>query len=164
MSEKKQTKKDPKEFMKKTHKPKKPTKAQEIAELTEMLKRTQAEFINYKNRVEKETQDMCKYSNADIIKKLLPVLDSFELALKNTKDQKKFKEGVEMVYSQLLDTLKQEGLEPINAKGQKFDPYMHEVMLKEKSDKPSDTVIEELQKGYMLKDKIIRHSKVKISE
>ena len=72
--------------------------------------------------------------------------------------------GASVVYSQLLDTLKQEGLEPINAKGQKFDPYMHEVMLKEKSDKPSDTVIEELQKGYMLKDKIIRHSKVKISE
>ncbi len=132
--------------------------------MTDTLKRIQAEFINYKNRVERETRELCKYSNAELIKKLLPVLDSFELALKNSSEPKRFKEGVEMVYAQLLDILKQEGLKPINALGEKFDPYMHEVLMKAKSEKGPDVIIEEFQKGYVLKDRVIRHSKVKISE
>ena len=165
---KKTEKKDPKAFMKKAKDKKEvlepKTKDQQIQELTEMLKRTQADFINFKNRVEKETQDLYKYSTVDLVKKLLPVLDSFELALINSQDLAKFKEGVELVYAQLLDAFKQEGVKQIKAIGEKFDPYKHEVLLKGKSDKEPDTIIEELQKGYELKEKVIRHSKVKISE
>jgi molecular chaperone GrpE len=135
----------------------------QIAELTETLKRVQAEFINYKNRTEKETRQLIEYANGDFIRKILPVLDSFELALKSTSEPEKFRKGIEMVYAQLLDVLRQEGLMPIDSQGKKFDPYLHEVLLKEKSDKEEDTVLEELQKGYKLKDKVLRHSKVKIS-
>ena len=153
-----------------------------IDELTDTLKRVQAEFINYKQRVEKENRNMIDYSNADLVRKLLPVLDSFELALKssknpdeflgpketqkvflgNSQDPAKFKQGMEMLYAQLFDALKQEGLSVVDASG-KFDPYLHEVLLKEKSDQPEDTILEVLQKGYKIKDKIIRHAKVKIS-
>lgn len=138
-------------------------KEQKIEELTEMCKRIQAEFINYKNRTEKDARHMMDYSSSDVIKKMLPVLDSFELAFKNNKDYESFKKGVELVYAQLMEALKNEGLRPILALGEKFDPYKHEVLMKAKSDKPEDIVLEELQKGYMFKDKVLRHSKVKIS-
>lgn len=137
-------------------------KEQKIAELTDMLKRTQAEFINFKNRTEKETRQICEYASFDMIKKVLPVLDTFELALKNAPESD-FKKGIELVYAQLLDAFKSEGLRPIEALGKKFDPYFHEVMLKEKSGKAEDIIIEEFQRGYMLKDKVLRYSKVKVS-
>lgn len=133
-----------------------------IAELTDLVKRTQAEFINYKNRTEKENKQMFEYSSFDFVKKMLPVLDSFELALKNAPESG-FKKGVEMVYAQLLDVLKQEGVRSIDCVGKKFDPYYHEVMLKEKSDKAEDTVLEEFQKGFMMKERVLRYSKVKVS-
>ncbi len=144
---------------------KKKTKTEDknkVKELTELLKRTQADFINYKNRVEKETKQLMEYSDAAVIKELLPVLDSFEHALKNTEDSEKFKKGIELVYAQLMDILKQKGLSPIVSEGQ-FDPYKHEVLLKVKSDKPEGTILEVLQKGYQFKDKIIRHAKVKVA-
>ncbi|MDP3765101.1 MAG: nucleotide exchange factor GrpE, partial [Nanoarchaeota archaeon] len=72
--------------------------------------------------------------------------------------------GIEMIYAQLFSTLESEGLKPIEASGKKFDPYLHDVMLKQKSDKEDGIVLEELQRGYMLNDKVLRHSKVKISE
>lgn len=143
---------------------KKPKKEDKIKELTETLQRLQAEFENYKKRVEKEKSDFVKYSKAELISKLLPILDSFELALKNNKDPKGFEKGVELIFSQLYQTLEQEGVKPIKALSDKFDPYKHEVLLKEKSDKEEDIVLEELQKGYMLNDKVIRHSKVKVSK
>ncbi|MEK6916495.1 MAG: nucleotide exchange factor GrpE [Nanoarchaeota archaeon] len=139
-------------------------KDKQIEELTGMLKRIQAEFINFKNRTERENKEMYEYSSADLIKKLLPVLDSFELAFKNTKDHEMFKKGLEMVYAQLLDVLSHEGLRKIDVEGKKFDPYKHEVLMKGKSQKDPDMVIEEFQRGYMLKDKVVRHSKVKVSE
>ena len=84
--------------------------------------------------------------------------------MKNTEDNEKFIKGMEMVYAQLISTLHEEGLKPIDALKKKFDPYLHEVMLREKSDKEEDIILEELQKGYMLNDKVLRHSKVKVSE
>jgi molecular chaperone GrpE len=142
---------------------KKENKNDKIKELTDTLQRTQAEFVNFKNRTEKETRQILQYGAYDAVKKILPVIDSFELALKSNKDDSDFKKGIEMVYAQLLDILKQEGLVPINALNQKFDPYKHEVLMKGDSDKDSDIVIEELQKGFMFKDRVIRTSKVKIS-
>ena len=138
-------------------------KTQKIEELTDTLKRLQAEFENYKKRIDKEKTEFVKYSNADVIEKMLPVLDSFEIALKNTSDKEKFVEGIKMIYAQLHSMLEAEGLRPIKAVGEKFDPYRHEVLMKEESDKPEGTILEEFQKGYMLNDKVLRHSKVKIS-
>ena len=92
-------------------------KKDEVKELTEDLQRLQAEFENYKKRVDKEKEDFLKYAKASIIDKLLPVLDSFEIALKNDKDHAKFKKGMEMIYAQFFSLLESEGLRPIKAEG-----------------------------------------------
>ena len=149
---------------KKHTKEKKPTEKESIAELTETLQRTQAEFENYKKRIDKEKGEFVKYAKAELIQKILPIIDTFEIALKSTNDKEKFIKGMEIVYAQLFSTLESEGLKPIEALGKKFDPYLHEAMLKEKSDKDEGVVLEELQKGYMLNGKVLRHSKVKVSE
>lgn len=132
-------------------------------ELTDTLKRLQAEFENYKKRVDREKTEFVKYAHADVIERMLPVLDSFEIALKNTTDKEKFVEGIKIIYAQLYSVLEAEGLKPIKATGEKFDPYKHEVLMKQESDKPDDTILEEFQKGYMLNDRVLRHSKVKVS-
>ena len=138
-------------------------KSQKIDELTDTLKRLQAEFENYKKWNAKEKAEFAKYAHADVIAQMLPVLDSFEIALKNTNDKDKFIEGMKIVYAQFRSMLEAEGLRPIKATGEKFDPYRHEVLMKEESDKPEETILEEFQKGYMLNDKVLRHSKVKVS-
>lgn len=137
---------------------------EKIEELTDTLQRLQAEFENYRKRFDKEKAEFVKYAKAELIQRLLPTLDTFEIALKSTKDNERFVKGMEMTYAEFVSTLQAEGLKPIVAIGKKFDPYLHEVMLKEKSDKDDGVVLEELQKGYMLNDKVLRHSKVKISE
>lgn len=134
-----------------------------IEELTDTLKRLQAEFENYKKRADKERIEFMKYANAGVIAHLLPVIDSFDIALKSTADREKFIEGIKMIYAQLYSVLESEGLRPIKAIGEKFDPYRHEVLMKEESGKPEETILEEFQKGYMLNDRVLRHSKVKIS-
>ena len=138
-------------------------KTKKIEELTDTLKRLQAEFENFKKRIDKEKIEFVKYAHADVIASMLPVLDSFEIALKNTNDKEKFIEGIKIIYAQIYSVLEAEGLKPIKATGEKFDPYKHEVLMKEESDKPDDTVLEEFQKGYMLNDRVLRHSKVKVS-
>jgi len=138
-------------------------KQKTIEELTDTLKRLQAEFENYKKRVDREKTEFVKYAHADAVAEMLPVLDSFEIALKNTTDKEKFVEGVKIIYAQFHSVLEAEGLKPIKAVGEKFDPYRHEVLMKEESEKPDDTILEEFQKGYMLNDKVLRHGKVKIS-
>ncbi|MBN1544636.1 nucleotide exchange factor GrpE [Candidatus Woesearchaeota archaeon] len=135
-----------------------------IAELTNDLKRVQADFENYKKRVERDNAKLCEYSRADLIKRLLTVLDSFEMALKQTGSHAEFVKGVELIYSQLYTLLKEEGLQHIEAQGKMLDPHLHEVMLFEKSDKDEDIILEELQKGYMFKDIVLRHSKVKVAK
>lgn len=148
----------------KKHKPKKADEKEEkIEELTETLQRLQAEFENYKKRIDKEKEEFVKYTKADLILEILPTLDSFEMALKNASDKKKFIKGVELIFAQFYSLLESEGLRPIEALGKKLDPYKHEVLMKQESDKEEDTVLEELQKGYMLNDKILRPSKVKVS-
>ena len=148
----------------KRKKPKKETKEDKIKELTETLQNLQAEFENYKKRAEKQGEELGKYLKADLIAKLLPTLDSFEMALKNTSDKEKFIKGVELIFAQLYSLLESEGLRPIKAVGEQFDPYRHEVLMKQESDKEEDAILEELQKGYMLNDKVLRHSKVKVSK
>lgn len=137
-------------------------KDEKIAELTDMLKRLQAEFENYRKRNEKECQNIVKTASRDLVASLLPILDNFELALLHAKDSDE-KKGFELIYAQLLDILQSEGLEKIDVTGKKFDPYTMEAVMQEKSDKP-DMVLEEFQPGYCICGQIIRHAKVKVGK
>ncbi len=165
---KKESKKvDPKELSNESEKgleKSETSQKEKIKELTETLQRLQAEFENYKKRIDKEKGEFVKYSKHEVIAKILPILDSFKLAIKNAKNNPNFLKGVELIFSQLYSTLESEGLRPIEALGKKFDPYKHEVLMQETSDKEEDIVLEELQKGYMLNDKVLRHTKVKVSK
>jgi len=135
----------------------------QIDEYKELLQRVQADFENYKKRCEKAALENKAYSNSELIAKLLPVLDSFDSALKNTDSSQNFAEGVKGIYAQLLAILEGYGLRKIYSVGKQFDPYLHEVLLISESDK-DNIILEELQKGYMIKEAVIRHSKVKIGK
>jgi len=131
-------------------------------ELTNDIKRLQAEFENYKKRVCKEKSELINCASEELIKKLLPVLDSFEQALKNS-ESKDFIKGVELIYAQLFSAMKEEGLQQIETVGKKFDPYSQEVLMHENSEKEG-IVLEEFQKGYTLNGKLLRTAKVKIGK
>jgi molecular chaperone GrpE len=140
---------------------------EQLDDLTNTLQRIQAEFENYKKRTEKEYQIMIKNANAELITQFLPMLDSFEFAIKNSNGNNpeidKFKKGLEMIYAQFFSTLKDQGLRVIETKNQKFDPYKHEVLMVKEGEQ-DDMILAELQKGYMLNDKVLRHSKVMITQ
>lgn len=133
-------------------------------ELIDTLQRLQAEFENYKKRVDKEKAEFCLYAKADIIRKILPFIDTFEIALKNKDKKEDFVKGMEMIHAEMTAMLNKEGVRKIDAVGKKFDPHLHEVLMTEKSDKEDDIIIEEFQKGYMLCDRVLRHSKVKVAK
>ncbi len=135
---------------------------QKVGELTNDLMRVQADFENFKKRCDKETIAFREYAKADLIKKLLTILDSFEIALKNTDNHDDFVKGMELVYTQLYSLLKDEGLQRIQTKDAKFDPHLHEVLLTDNGD--DGRILEELQRGYKLKGAVLRHSKVKIGK
>lgn len=126
-------------------------------EYLDQLQRLQAEFDNYRKRIEKEKEEYCKFSNQELIIKLLDILDDFELALKHIED-----DGVEMIYSKLYSLLEKEGLGKIKVNGE-FNPEVHEALIIEEG-KEDNKIIEELQRGYILNNKVIRPSKVKISK
>lgn len=135
-------------------------------ERTEYLagwQRAKADLINYKKEQEQKISDYYKFSNEGFISEILPVLDSFELALKHTKN-KKDSEEITQLYNQLLSILKSNGLEEIKALGEKFNPEFHESVGEVKSDKGEGIIIEEVQRGYKLHGKVIRPSKVKIGK
>ncbi len=136
----------------------------ELRELTDTLQHLQAEFENYKKRAAKENCELIKCASEDLILRILPIIDNFEIALKSCREKDGFYKGMELIYSQLIDTLHSQGLKHIDCIGKKFDPYYHEVLLTEESNEPENKILEELQKGYMLNDKVIRHSKVKIAK
>lgn len=141
---------------------------EEAADYKELLQRLQAEFENYRKRAAKELAESKERANAETLAKILPVLDSFEIALKNTNTESRtqFAEGIRMIHSQLCTTLEGLGLKAIKAEGQMFDPYLHEALMVENVENREldNKVLEELQKGYMLKEAVIRHSKVKIGK
>jgi len=137
--------------------------AAQIEELTDLLKRVQAEFENYKKRVEKENQTYAKRIEEQFMTQLLPLLDAFELALKNNKDTEQFRKGIELMYAQFVQILRDKGLTRIDALQKPFDPYLHEVMLTKESE-ADNVVLEELQKGYACNGRVLRHSKVTIGK
>ncbi len=138
-------------------------KNKEVNELIERLQRLQAEFDNYKKYINKEKEEFVKYSNHQIILKLLDIVDSFELALRNKDKNEDFAKGVELIYSQLYSLLEKEGIKKIKAIGQRLDPNLHEVMLIENGNEDG-LILEELQSGYLLNDKVLRYAKVKVSK
>ncbi|WP_373892857.1 nucleotide exchange factor GrpE [Virgibacillus natechei] len=140
---------------------------QEKDELHDRLLRLQAEFDNYKKRSQKEKEVGRKYKSQDLVNELLPALDNFERALQveATDETSGLIEGITMVYQQLKDALKSQGVEEIEAKGNVFDPNLHHaVMQVEEEDVESNTVVEELQKGYVLQDRVIRPAMVKVNK
>jgi molecular chaperone GrpE len=128
------------------------------------LVRLQADYDNFRRRTRQEKEEFYKYASEKLINTLLPVLDNFELALSAEGDSiENFKSGVQMIYKQLLDTLAAEGVAPIPAVGEQFDPLKHEAVLRAESDEhPDNTIVQELRRGYFLKDKVIRPSMVKV--
>jgi len=133
--------------------------------LLDRLARAQAEFENARRRAAKEQQDFREYAAADAIKALLPVIDSFERALQMKSDLGDFRSGVELIYKQLQDALAKLGVQPISAKGEPFNPHVHEAIeMVETSDAPDHQVIEELQRGYKMKDRLLRPAMVKVAK
>ena len=130
--------------------------------------RLQADFDNFRRRSRIELEASAKYRAQSIITDLLPAIDNFERALKMDVDNeqaKSLKQGVEMVYRSLLDALKNEGVEVIEAVGKEFDPHLHQaVMQAEDENFGPNIVVEEFQKGYLLKDRIIRPAMVKVNQ
>lgn len=134
-----------------------PQEVNKEAEYLDKIARLQAEFDNSRKRMEKEKQEILVNANANLISEILPTLDHFELALKHNKDP-----GVKMIYDELKETLGKFGLRVIKTDGV-FNPNIHEVVIKVEGNKDGE-ILEVLQKGYLINDKLLRASKVKISK
>ncbi|HIH10925.1 TPA: nucleotide exchange factor GrpE [Candidatus Woesearchaeota archaeon] len=140
-------------------------KDQTIAELTELVQRTQANLENYRKQMEKRIEEIQQTAARSIIIQLLPALDNLDLALRSAAAHpEEFIKGVAMIQSQLQVMLEQQGVQPIMTTNQKFDPHLHEALLKEESALPENTILEEFQKGYLLHGRVLRHARVKISK
>ena len=138
----------------------------QIAELEDRLLRKAAEFDNYRKRARREREEFARFANSSLIEELLPVLDSLELALgaADGEDRDSHRRGVELTLKQFLEVLGRSGLSPIPAVGEQFDPSVHEaVILQPTSEHPEGVVIEELQRGYRLNDRVLRPSRVKVA-
>ncbi|MCJ7459634.1 MAG: nucleotide exchange factor GrpE [candidate division Zixibacteria bacterium] len=140
----------------------------EYKELEDRLLRVAAEFDNYKKRTAREFQSIIKNANEELISQLVGTLDNFQRALdsaKNSGDFDSFHKGVELIYQHFKDILGKEGLKEIKAIGEPFDPHLHEAVMQQESDKFDDGIVmDEISKGYMLNDKVIKHSKVIVSK
>jgi len=133
--------------------------------LLDRLARAQAEFENARRRTVKEQQESRDYAVADTIKSLLPVVDSLDLALRTKSDAAELRSGVELIYKQLQTALGKLSVQAIAAKGEPFDPHYHEAIeMVETADAPDHQVIEELQRGYKYKDRLLRPAMVKVAK
>jgi molecular chaperone GrpE len=138
--------------------------ARERSEYYDRLLRATAEFDNFRKRVQRERSELLEYAALDAVGALLPVLDDFERALKVESADKEYARGMELIYTRLFDTLKKLGLEPIEARGQKFDPNLHHAVEREFTDEVEDeTILEEHQRGYDFKGKLLRPAMVKVA-
>ena len=124
----------------------------------------QAEFDNARKRAAREQQDFREFAAADVIRNFLPMLDSFERALKAGGDAGDFRNGVELIYRQFQDALQKAGVQPIVAVGQIFDPRIHEAIeMVDRTDVPDHQVVDELQRGYKYKDRLLRPAMVRVA-
>lgn len=135
--------------------------------LQDRLLRTAAEFDNYRKRMDRERRDLAEYAAADVIKDLLPILDNFERALQApaTPETDAVRKGIELIHKQMLDLLKKRGVTPIEARGADFDPNFHQAVIHETSaDHRDGEVMQELQRGYLLGDRLLRPAMVKVAK
>lgn len=138
-----------------------------VVELTNDLQRMTADFANYRKRNEAERADFAKFAKADLIAKLLDVLDGYDRALATVPEELKgqpWVEGMWLVERKLRQILEAEGLEPVESVGKPFDPYQHEAIAHVESDRPEGTVIDEYQKAYRLHDRVIRPALVTVAK
>jgi molecular chaperone GrpE len=140
----------------------------EVEELKDKVLRKSAEFENYKRRTENDQLNLLTYAAESFISKLLPIIDDFERSMKHidgTNDIDSVKEGMGLIYDKFVKLLDEQGIKKIESKGKPFDVNYHEAVMQQKAeDVPPHTVIEELECGYLYKDKVIRHAKVIVSE
>ena len=140
----------------------------EVADLRDKLLRRAAEFENYKRRTENDQLNLLKYAAETFIIKLLPVVDDFERSLQhidNSSDVESIKKGLMLIYDKLMKVLDEQGVKEIESVGQPFDVDFHEALMQRKAeDVAPHTVLDEIEKGYMYKDRVIRHAKVVVSE
>ena len=148
-------------------KKKKDKKDEQIEELTDQVKRQMAEFDNFRKRTEKEKTQMYDMGARSIVEKILPVIDNFERGLAGVSEEQKedaFVVGMDKIYRQMLTELETIGVTPIEALGKEFDPEYHNAVMQVESEEfESGVVAQELQKGYMYKDSVVRHSMVKVA-
>ena len=148
-------------------KKKKDKKDEQIEELTDKVKRQMAEFDNFRKRTEKEKSQMYDMGAKTIVEKILPVIDNFERGLAAVPEDNKedaFVVGMDKIYRQMLTVLEEAGVKPIEAVGAEFDPNFHNAVMHVEDETLGDNVVaEELQKGYMYRDTVVRHSMVKVA-
>ena len=144
------------------------TLRKQLEEEKDRCLRLNAEFENQRKRLQKEKEEFVKYANEKLIIELIDIMESLERGLENAKassNNEKLIQGMELIYKQFKNVLEKNGLVPIKALGEKFDPYKHEAMMQTPSDDiEEDTVLEEFSRGYMLNNKVIRYSRVRVSK
>ena len=149
---------------KEAKKDKKDPKDAQIEDLTDRLRRTMAEFDNFRKRTEKEKSSMYVIGAKDIIEKILPVVDNFERGLAQAPEDDPFAEGMQKIYKQFTTTMEGMGVEPIEAVGKEFNPDFHNAVMHVEDEAVGENiVVEELQKGYTYKGFVVRHSMVKVA-
>ena len=137
---------------------------EEKNDLLDRLLRRQAEFDNFRRRAERERADVLEYAHTESVRAIVPILDDFERALKMESADREYARGMELIYQRLSDALKKLGLEPISSKGQKFDPNLHHAVdTVETSDVEDHTVLEEFQRGYNFRGRLLRPAMVKVA-
>jgi len=138
---------------------------EEKNDLTDRLLRRQAEFDNFRRRAERERADVLEYANTETVRSILPILDDFERALKvECTGNKEYVRGMELIHQRLSDALKKLGLEPISAKGLTFDPHIHHAVEMSETDQVEDhTILEEYQRGYNFRGRLLRPAMVKVA-
>jgi molecular chaperone GrpE len=138
--------------------------AAEKAALQDQLLRTQSDFQNLRKRTERERIEMFEYASTEAVRVLLPVLDDFERAIKAETADKEYAAGIELIYTRFYDALKKLGLEPMDSKGKPFDPQLqHAVDMVETDEAPDHTVLDEFQRGYNFKGRLLRPAMVKVA-
>ena len=143
-----------------------PEAQENIAELNERIVRLTADFDNFRKRAQRDKDEARQFANQGLLEKLLPVLDNFEMALTAVKDaDSSVRDGVQMILDQLLSVLKESGVEPVDALGQPFDPNLHEALSQEETtDAEEGTVVQQVQCGYKLNDRLVRPARVVVAK
>jgi molecular chaperone GrpE len=138
--------------------------AKEKAEVYDQFLRRTAEFENLRRRSQRERAEILEFAGMEVVRDLLPILDDFERALKNPSSDKEYQKGMELIYGRLFSALHKAGLEPMDSEGRPFDPHVHHaVETVENSEVEDHTVVEELQRGYNFKGRLLRAAMVKVA-